>query len=208
MTRALVIDSSSRTLGSVTRTLTQKFIAGFSQKYGEESVVYRDLVKSSVPHLSADTIEGFFSLQPTYRAKRATVLSDLLVDEFLQAEVICIGVAVYNFNIPSSLKAYIDQIVRIGKTFRKQGDGQLEGLCQNKKLIILYSMGGMYQDTEMDFIKPYFKALAGFIGISDVEFIAIEGTSRSGFKLEEHIEESTMRIETLLESENSEVEHA
>lgn len=208
MTRALVIDSSSRALGSVTRTLTHKFITEFTQLHDKENLVYRDLIKSSVPHLSAEAIEGFFSPQPTSRAKRATVLSDLLVEEFLQADVICMGVAVYNFNIPSALKAYIDQIIRIGKTFRKQGDGQLEGLCKDKNMIILYSMGGMYQDTEMDFIKPYFKALAGFIGIHNVKFIAVEGTSRSGFELESHLPESGRLIEDFIKQVDLEPEHA
>ncbi|MCP4596379.1 NAD(P)H-dependent oxidoreductase [Neptuniibacter sp.] len=198
MSRALVIDSSSRYVGSVTRALTQQFISTFEESNGESNLVYRDLAKSSVPHLSAEAIEGFFSPTPSLRAKRATVLSDLLLEEFLGADLICIGVPVYNFNLPSALKAYLDQIVRIGKTFQKQGDGRLQGLCSGKDILVLYSMGGMYKDTDMDFIKPYFKAITNFIGADRVDFVAIEGTSRAGFKLEDQLGESGELIQNYL----------
>ncbi|WP_296055758.1 NAD(P)H-dependent oxidoreductase [uncultured Amphritea sp.] len=190
MKKALVIDSSSRSSGSVTRSLTQQFISSFTDVNGESQLMYRDLAKSSVPHLSADTIEGFFSTAPSLNAKKATVLSDLLLEEFMRADLICFGVPVYNFNVPSALKAYIDQIVRIGITFEKQGDGQLQGLCQGKSILVLYSMGGVFQDTELDFIKPYFKAIAQFIGADRVDFIAVEGTSRKGFRVEDRLKES------------------
>jgi len=198
MSRALVIDSSSRYVGSVTRALTQQFISTFEGSNGESNLVYRDLAKSSVPHLSAEAIEGFFSPTPSLRAKRATVLSDLLLEEFLSADLICIGVPVYNFNLPSALKAYLDQIVRIGKTFQKQGDGRLQGLCSGKDILVLYSMGGMYKDTDMDFIKPYFKAITKFIGADRVDFVAIEGTSRAGFRLEDQLGESGEIIQNYL----------
>lgn len=199
MTRALVIDSSSRGIGSVTRSLTQQFSQQFQALNEDNVLVYRDLVKSAVPHLSAETIEGFFSPKPSLRAKRATTLSDQLIAEFSEADLICIGCPVYNFNLPSALKAYIDQIVRVGKTFQKKGDGQLEGLCQGKKLLVFYSMGGMYQDTEMDFIKPYFRALAGFMGIDQVDFIVVEGTSRAGFKQDAQLAECATQIESYLQ---------
>ena len=107
--------------------------------YGESQLMYRDLAKSSVPHLSADTIEGFFSTAPSLNAKKATVLSDLLLEEFMRADLICFGVPVYNFNVPSAWKAYSDQIVRIGITFEKSRDGQLQGICQGKRSRVPYS---------------------------------------------------------------------
>ncbi len=198
MGRALVIDSSSRHVGSITRALTKQFISSFVENNGESNLVYRDLAKSSVPHLSAEAIEGFFSPTPSLRAKRATVLSDLLLEEFLGADLICIGVPMYNFNLPSALKAYLDQIVRIGKTFQKQGDGRLKGLCNGKNILVLYSMGGMYKDSDMDFIKPYFKAITKFIGADRVDFVAIQGTSRAGFNLQEQLSESGEVIQNYL----------
>lgn len=199
MTKALVIDSSSRGAGSVTRSLTTLFSTQFRALETDNTLVYRDLVKSAVPHLSAETIEGFFSPQPSVRAMRATVLSDQLIEEFLAADLICIGCPVYNFNLPSALKAYIDQIVRVGKTFRKKGDGQLEGLCKGKKLLVFYSMGGMYRGTEMDFIQPYFEAIGRFMGIQQIDFIAVEGTSRAGFNQEAQLQSCATRIAEYLQ---------
>lgn len=200
MTTALVIDSSSRHLGSVTRQMTQKFLTQFEALSGENRILHRDLVKSAVPHLSAETIEGFFSPQPSQRAQRATVLSDQLVDEFLSADLICIGTPMYNFNVPSALKAYIDQVIRVGRTFQKVGDGQLQGLCQGKQMLVMYAMGGKYQSTSMDLIKPYFEVLAEFLALDQVSFIAVDGTSRGGFQQEQEMKVTEEGITKFLSS--------
>jgi len=201
MTMALVIDSSSRTNGSITRMMTQQYVAEFKRLNTDHEVCYRDLMKSLVPHLSAEMIEGFFSPEPSVRAKRATRLSDQLVDEFLAADLLCFAVPVYNFNVPSSLKAYIDQIIRVGRTFTKQADGQLQGLCQGKRAVVLYAMGGMYKGTEMDLLRPYFNTLAQFLALDDIQFINIQGSSRSGFNRDQQLQVSAEQIRLYLQQE-------
>ncbi|WP_299182928.1 NAD(P)H-dependent oxidoreductase [uncultured Neptuniibacter sp.] len=198
MSKILVIDSSSRGVGSVSRAMTQQFIKAFSEGSEDSCIVYRDLVKSSLPHLSADAIEGFFSPEPSLRAKRATVVSDQLIAELMEADLVCLGMPVYNFNVPSAMKAYIDQVVRIGRTFQKVGDGNLEGLCRGKRMLVLYSMGGIYQGSEMDFVRPYMKVIADFMGFESCDFVAIEGTSRGGFSLDERLAEASESIDLYL----------
>ena len=178
---ALIIDSSSRQNGSVSRQLTQQFRDQWQAHYPDATLTERDLIKTQVPHLSAETIEGFFAPTPSLQAKRATVLSDQLIDEFMAADVICFGVPMYNFNVPSALKAYIDQIVRVGRTFNKVADGQLEGLCAGKRVLVCLSMGGMFADTEMDMVQPWFRALGSFLNLDAVEFVVVQGSSRGNF---------------------------
>lgn len=196
--RALVIEASSRQNSSVTRNMTQQFRQQFALAYPEGRLVERDLIKTQVPHLSADTIEGFFAPSPSLQAKRATVLSDQLIAEFMAADLLCFGVPMYNFNVPSALKAYMDQIVRIGRTFTKVADGKLQGLCAGKRALVCVSMGGMFAGSEMDLVQPWFKAIADFLNLDEIEFICVEGTSRGNFSRQQAMDLTSDQIHHFL----------
>ncbi len=178
MTTLLRIDSSSRLEGSFSR----RFGDELANHLNADRTIIRDLVKNPVPHIDVAAIAAFFS-DPTEHGeaeKVATTLSDELLKEIMAADDIIITVPMYNFGIPSALKAWIDQVVRIGKTF--DFDGQtFSGLLQNKRafLIIAYGADGYTQgDFKMaDFVKPYLSFVLNFIGITDITIIPIEGTN-------------------------------
>jgi FMN-dependent NADH-azoreductase len=117
--------------------------------------------------------------------KQAIALSDVAVDELLASDIIVIGAPMWNFNIPSSLKAWIDHVARAGRTFTYGANGP-EGLAKGKKAIVVVTSGGKYSDgpaKAMDFHATYLKSVLGFIGITDVSFVRAEGVSmgRDGY---------------------------
>lgn len=203
--RALVIEASSRQNSSVTRNMTQQFRQQFAQVYPDGQLQERDLIKTQVPHLSADTIEGFFALSPSLQAKRATVLSDRLITEFMAADLLCFGVPMYNFNVPSALKAYMDQIIRVGHTFTKVTDGELQGLCAGKRALVCVSMGGMFAGSEMDLVQPWFKAIANFLNLDGIDFVCVEGTSRGNFSRSQAMDLTADQIHAFLSAAQTDV---
>jgi FMN-dependent NADH-azoreductase len=181
MTKILQIQTSPNLQASATRELSNKFIAEYRDNHPGTTVVERDLALASVPHLGVDLLGGMFakpeSLTPAQQD--AVALSDTLVDELLAADILLLGVPMYNFGPPSSLKAWIDHVVRAGKTF-KYGEHGPQGLITGKKAYVFMAAGGNYSQppmTGMDFVEPYLKAILGFMGITDVTFVRAEGLS-------------------------------
>lgn len=179
MTRILHLDSSPRGERSHSRQLTRAFVEEFKSLHPDTTVVYHDLGHDPVPPVDEPWIAAAYSDPATHtpELKEAIALSDKLVDELLASDVIVLGAPMYNFSIPSTLKAYIDQIVRIGKTFTPS----YEGLATGKKLFILTARGGGgYSPGEpmagMNFQDTYLKAILGMIGITDVTTIHDEKT--------------------------------
>jgi len=178
MATLLRIDSSSRLEGSFSR----RFGDELAERLNAEHSIIRDLVKDPVPHIDVAAIAAFFS-DPSGHGEAeqmATALSDALLDEIMAADDIMITVPMYNFGIPSALKAWIDQIVRIGKTFDFDGQN-FAGLLQNKRafLVIAYGADGYTQgDFKIaDFVKPYLSFVLNFIGITDITIVPVEGTN-------------------------------
>jgi FMN-dependent NADH-azoreductase len=183
MSRILRIDTSSRTDGSYSRDLTNAFIAKWLERYPNDQVMVRDLVAAPVPHIADVTIKGYYTPtdQMDVPLRAATALSDLLIHELRSADVLVLSVPMYNFSIPSALKAWIDQIVRIGHTFSYDGNG-FNGLLPGKcaYVMIAYGAGGYLDGGPFggaDFVQPYLKFLLNFLGIADVRFIPIEATT-------------------------------
>jgi FMN-dependent NADH-azoreductase len=140
-----------------------------------------DLANDPLPHLDAQRVSAFFTL-PDARtpAQQAYVdESDLLINEIKQSVVIVIGLPMYNFGIPSTLKAYFDQIARAGVTFRYTENGP-EGLLSGKKVYIFATRGGMYAGTALDSQTNYVRDFLNFLGITDVEFVYAEGLNIGG----------------------------
>lgn len=176
----LHIDSSPRGERSHSRALTAAFVGELTRTHPDANVAYRDLGHAPVPHVDEAWIKSAYSNpgERTDADKQAIAFSDELVDELLAADIIVLGAPMYNFSIPSTLKAYIDQVVRVGRTFTYP---DYEGLATGKKLFILCARGGGgygagEQMHDSNFQDPYFKVIFGMIGITDISYVYDEKT--------------------------------
>ena len=158
--------------GQSTR-LANDFVARF--RHGEKLVV-RDLARDPVPHLTAERFGAFITPVEVRTAEQIQVVaySDQLIDELRQADVIVLGLPMYNFGVPSTLKAYFDHIARAGVTFRYTEKGPV-GLLTGKKAYVFAARGGIYQGTPRDTQTAYVRDLLAFLGITDVKFVYAEG---------------------------------
>ena len=179
MKRLLRIDTSTRGKESHSKNLASEYERYWQKKYPDSTIILRDLSSSNIPHLSQSFIEAMFMPEEnrTSTHHESLILSNILIDELKSADTLLLSVPMYNFSIPSSLKAYIDHISRIGETFSMDESGFI-GLITGKKLIIAAAYGAEFSDMKaMDFVEPYLKSLFGFLGFTDIEYYAIEGTS-------------------------------
>lgn len=180
MANILHIDSSPRGERSISRTVTSDLIAAWKRSHPDDSVTYRDLGHHPVPHVDEPWIAAAFT-SPTERSpelQQAIKLSDALVDEFLAADRYVFGVPMYNFSVPSTFKAYIDQIVRVGRTFALNEQGFAGLVDSSKKMIVITARGGSYQQgtpaAAYDLQEPYIRSIFNFVGITDIKFIHAE----------------------------------
>lgn len=181
MKKILIVESSPRGESSVTRKITKQFTEKLLTKDPGAQLIYRDLVKTPVPHLSEDSIQAFFTPAEQRNAEhlKAISFSETLTDELLAADTIIIAAPMWNFGIPSVLKAWIDHVSRAGKTF-SFGPNGLVGLAAGRKVYIITSSGSVFSEgpfASYDMLVPYLKTFLGFIGISDIEVIRIEGVN-------------------------------
>ena len=148
----------------------------FVGQLGEAEVIVRDLAGEPVPHLDAERFGAFLSKPEARTEKQEAVLaySDRLIEEIRRADTIVLGLPMYNFGVPSMLKAYFDHIARAGVTFRYTEKGPV-GLLTGKKVYVLATRGGYYQGTALDTQTAYVRDFLAFIGITDVEFVYAEG---------------------------------
>jgi FMN-dependent NADH-azoreductase len=180
--KLLRIDSSARKQ-SVSRRLTTEFVDAWKKRNPEGVAIERDLTATPLPLVNDGWVAAAHTgaAQRTEEHKQALALSDELIGELTEADVIVMGVPMYNFAIPANLKAWIDQIVRMGVTFAYGATGP-KGLLSSKKVFVLTSRGGAYEPGSMtekfDFQAPYLKHILGFIGITDVTFIHAENQSK------------------------------
>ena len=178
MAHILHLDSSPRSNRSISRALTRQFISVWSQLQPKDIVTYRDLGHYPVPPIDEAWIAAAFSPpeQLTPALEAALVISDQLIDELLAADIYVFGIPMYNYGVPANFKAYIDQIVRVRRTFVVGADGY-EGLVKNKKAVIITTRGGSYANEPLDFQEPYLRAVFELIGITDIVFIHAENLS-------------------------------
>ena len=175
----LHIDSAITGEQSVSRELTARTVAAWKASHPGTSVQYLDLAKDAPSHLSADSI-GFRTGQTaaTEVQRQENALSEALVSQFLAADVIVVGAPLYNFSVPSQLKAWIDRIAQAGRTFKYTDKGPV-GLAGGKTVIVASSRGGVYSTSEggqaMEHQESYLKVVFGFFGITDVRFVRAEG---------------------------------
>jgi FMN-dependent NADH-azoreductase len=176
MTHILHIDASPRGDRSVSRSLSKEFVSSWRSVHPDDTVTYRDLGHHPVPLVNEAWIAAAYSApdQHTPEQAEAITLSNQLVDEFLASDRYIFAVPMYNFGVSAGFKAYIDQIVRFGRTFTINEQGY-QGLVPNKKALFILSQGGSYAEGSpahsYDLQTPYLKLIFGFIGITDLEFI-------------------------------------
>jgi FMN-dependent NADH-azoreductase len=174
----LRIDSSARRT-SVSRQLTGRFAEAWQHEHPQGKVIHRDLTTTTLPHITDEWVQAVHSNPATLTPEQKQVLhvSDTLVDELVQADTIVIGAPMYNFAISAPLKAWFDQVVRVGKTVLFAASGH-EGILKGKKVFVVTSRGGAYRagtPTErFDYQEPYLRHILAFIGLTDVTFIHAE----------------------------------
>jgi len=176
----LQINSSMYSAGGQSSALADQFVARLRAQNPGARLTVRDLAADPVPHLDATRFAAFLS-KPEERtpAQQAVVnYSDALIEELKRADVVVLGLPLYNFGLPSTLKAYFDHIGRAGVTFRYTEKGPV-GLLTGKKVYVFAARGGFYAGTPNDSQTPYIRTFLSFIGMSDIEFVYAEGLSVS-----------------------------
>ena len=202
MPKLLRIDSSSRLQGSHSRDLGDYY----EQMWRREtmnSVMTRDLIRSPIEHINQKTIEGFYTPKDelTEELTKALSVSDTLIKELQEADILLLTVPIYNFTIPSALKAWIDHIVRIGVTFTYDGEN-FEGLVRAEKAIVICSYGASgYVDegplSAANFLEPYLGFLLTFLGIKEFQFITVEATTADVETVDTNLKNAMLKINKL-----------
>lgn len=176
MTKALVINSSASGKASVSGQLSSTFVLELQRGDPSLQVVARDVGASPIPHLTPERLPGLAGKTESTAAAETAALSETLIGELRDADLLVIGAPMYNFGMPSTLKAWFDHVLRAGITFRYTAEGP-EGLMTGKRAIVLESRGGLYSEgpaAAFDNQEPHIRTILGFMGITDVTFIRAE----------------------------------
>ena len=176
MKTLLQIQSSIFSDGGASSRLAAQFVEKWRAGNPHADVIVRDLGAQPVPHLTAERFQSFLATpQERSPAQQAVAsFSDGLIDELERADVIVLGLPMYNFGVPSTLKAYFDHVARAGKTFKYTATGP-QGLLTGKKAVVFATRGGLYAGTALDTQTAYVRDFLRFLGIADVEFVYAEG---------------------------------
>lgn len=176
MTTLLQIQSSLFSSRGHSSQLASDFVSAWRENHPETRIQIRDLAQAPLPHLDEERFTAFLTPPENRTAAqhKQVGLSDELIAEIKQADMIVIGLPMYNFGIPSTLKAYFDHIARAGVTFRYTENGP-EGLLTGKKAYIFAARGGQYAGTALDSQTTYVRDFLNFLGITSVEFVYAEG---------------------------------
>jgi FMN-dependent NADH-azoreductase len=179
MANLLHIDSSGKGSMSVTRPLTAYFTEQWKAANPGGKVVYHDLLTANLPFVNEELVGAYFTPaeKQTDHQKGILAQSNELAQELLDADTYVFGVPMYNFTVPAVFKAYIDLVVRAGKTF-SYADGVPKGFLKNKQMIVVTSSGADYSGPPMqamDFVEPYLRAIFGFLGVTNIKVITAPG---------------------------------
>ncbi|WP_122572776.1 FMN-dependent NADH-azoreductase [Pseudomonas viridiflava] len=195
MSRLLVIESSARRQDSVSRQLTQQFLSQWQSAHPNDQVTVRDLAVNPVPHLDATLLGGWMKPadQRSETEQAALERSNTLTDELIAADVLVLGAPMYNFAIPSTLKAWFDHVLRAGVTFKYTETGP-QGLLTGKRAFVLTARGGIYTGSALDHQEPYVRQVLAFVGIHDVTFIHAEGLNMGGDFVEKGMNQALAKL--------------
>jgi FMN-dependent NADH-azoreductase len=181
--KILMIEVSPRGTDSASRAVADTLATRLSGLFPDAKLIRRDVTAEHLPHLDDITLRAISTKDPAEaeRLKAAAHVSDQLTEELLESELLVISTPMWNFGIPSALKAWVDLVVRPGRTFQYAGAG-VDGLAKGKKAILVLASGGVFSDgpwRPFDFVEPYLRHILGFIGIVDVQTVRAEGTNLS-----------------------------
>jgi FMN-dependent NADH-azoreductase len=199
----LLVTSSLFGEASQTRQIAHEYIDNWLDNNPGARIVRRDLTPQTMPHLTQATLGAIMTPadKRTPEQVQLAAFADSLIEEVEAADTIVVTAPMYNFTIPTTLKAWIDHVARAGRTFRYTATGP-EGLLTGKKVVIVTGRGGVYSGESpakvLDFQEPYLRAVLGFVGMTDVEFIHIEGLNISKEEAEAGRARARQMIETLL----------
>jgi FMN-dependent NADH-azoreductase len=180
--KLLHLDASVLNDNSASRALTAKVVSQMRAQHGDLQVTYRDLAQDAPAHLSAEILATRFIPAEQWNPlqQQEAALTETLLTELLEADIIVVGAPMYNFSIPTQLRAWIDRIAQAGRTFRYTENGPV-GMVSGKKVIIGSSRGGAYSTSEhmrtLDFQEDYLKTVFSFLGITDITIVRAEGLS-------------------------------
>jgi FMN-dependent NADH-azoreductase len=199
MSKVLLVTSSLFGDQSKSTQFAGEFVQAWRRTHPGASVVERALTPDSIPHLSLGALGALMTPaeQRTAEQRTSVEFADRLIEELETADTIVLAVPMYNFAIPSTLKAWIDHVARAGRTFRYTATGP-EGLLKGKKVFVITARGGVYTGDSpakgFDFQEPYLRGVLGFLGLTDVTFLHVEG-----FKVSpEAAEQSVARARQLI----------
>lgn len=203
MKTLLQINSSIFSSGGQSSQLADQFVAAWRTHQPDAQVIVRDLAQEPLPHLDAQRVMAFFAKPETRIPEQQAFVadSDALINEIRQVEIIVIGLPMYNFGIPSTLKAYFDHIARAGVTFRYTENGP-EGLLTGKKVYVFATRGGLYAGTPLDSQTGYVRNFLSFLGITDIEFVYAEGLNLGEASKDAALATARQRLATLAASED------
>lgn len=199
MATLLQINSGIFSDNSQSSKLANNVASEWLAKNSDGRVIKHDFAAPPVPHLDAATMGAFMTPEDQRSPEQAALakISDEYIAEVMDADIIVLGVPLYNLSVPSTLKAWFDQICRAGVTFRYTPEGQLEGMVPDKKVVIAAARGGLYEGTEFDTQTHWLRHIFGLIGISQVEFIYVEGVAISEETAAEAIEKAHSHVESM-----------
>lgn len=198
MSTLLQIYSSLNGAEGVSSQLVQRFAEEWRASNQDGRVITRDLASQPIPHLTASAFQGF-RLEPHSRSveqQQAANLSDELIAELRSAEVIALGVPMYNFSVPSTLRSYFDYVARAGVTFRYTSTGP-EGLLRGKRAVIFVTRGGRYA-VHQESQTVHLRQFLALLGISDVEFVYAEGLALGEDAAKESLNRADANIRALV----------
>ncbi|MDB5129592.1 NAD(P)H-dependent oxidoreductase [Mucilaginibacter sp.] len=211
MKKVLVINSSARVLRSYSRKLTEVFIDHWKSIHTDSIIRFRELGNTDVPHVNENWIDAAFKPAAARSEVEIEALktSDTYIAELREADIIVLGSPMYNWSIPSSLKAYIDQILRVNETWKFNPTNMQNpyiGLLENKTLFLLLSRGAQgYEKGEynehMNFQSNYLKTVFNIIGISNIHVIAVNGQSYDPEEFKRSVDTSHQDVRNLVELE-------
>ena len=204
MTNILIIDSAATGPASVSHRLTDGVAETLRSRHPGASIVRRDIGAEPIPHLDAETTAAIRGAEPaTDAARQAVALSDRLVAELMAADLIVIGAPMYNFGMPSTLKAWFDHVLRAGITFRYSEAGP-EGLVKGKKAIVVETRGGLYSSgpaAALDSQEPHLRTMLGFMGLDGVAFVRAEKLGFGPEAVAEAVAAATAELDRLVGEE-------
>ena len=202
----LQINSSIFSGAGQSTGLADQFVARLRAQNLGARLTVRDLASDPVPHLDAARF-GAFLAKPEERTpaqQAVAAYSDTLIDELKRADVVVLGLPLYNFGLPSTLKAYFDHLGRAGVTFRYTEKGPV-GLLTGKKVYVFAARGGFYAGTPNDSQTPYVRAFLSFLGMSDIEFVYAEGLAISDTSKQQGIARARAETDRLVTSRELEL---